>query len=122
MSKAKFTPEEALAFLNTGTIRMLDGRDRAGRKICWMHKKGPVECIRQGDWKLQRKVKHRKKGEPKVEGPPVYVHRLYNLATDLAEENDVAEAHPERVEVMVKRMLELDAEIEANARPVWGKP
>ena len=34
----------------------------------------------------------------------------------------LAAAHPERVEAMVKRMLELDAEIAANARPVWGKP
>ena len=91
-------------------------------EFLYYSKKGPVQGLRQGDWKLLRKVKHRKKGEPEHVGPPIYVHSLYNLATDLSEENNLAEEHPERVEAMVKRLLELDAEIAENARPVWGKP
>jgi len=49
------------------------------------------------------------------------VSYLFNLEKDLSEKNNLIQAHPELVSQLSKRMLELDAEIEANKRPVWKK-
>ena len=67
---------------------------------------GEVDGIRQGDWKLLLR-----KPQP----------LLFNLKEDISEKNDLASKNPEKVEVLSARMKELDAEITANARPVWRK-
>ena len=46
---------------------------------------------------------------------------LFNLEKDLSEKNNLAQAHPEVVSHLSKRMLVLVAEIEAGKRPVWKK-
>jgi arylsulfatase A len=67
---------------------------------------GGLDGIRQGDWKLLVR-----KPEP----------LLFNLREDISEKNDLASANPEKVAALKTRMEELDAEITANARPVWKK-
>jgi hypothetical protein len=47
---------------------------------------------------------------------------LFDLDADMGEQNNLADANPEVVEKLQARMLELDAEIEKNARPTWVKP
>ena len=67
---------------------------------------GVLDGIRQGDWKLLAKKK-----------APL----LFNIAEDISESKNLAAAHPEKVSQLTARMKELDAEITANARPVWRK-
>jgi len=67
---------------------------------------GGLDGIRKGDWKLLLR-----KPRP----------LLFNLKEDISEKNDLASENPEKVEVLSARMKELDAEITANARPVWRK-
>ena len=45
---------------------------------------GPIQAVRSGDWKLVRFL-----GEPP---------ELYNLRTDLGEQHDVAQQHPDIVQ------------------------
>jgi len=83
--------------------------------------KGVLEGIRQGNWKLRKRPKRRKKGEPPLEGPPQFNIELYDLSKDIGEQNNLAEENPGLVEKLVQRMEELDAEVEQNARSPWEK-
>ncbi len=67
---------------------------------------GGLDGIRQGDWKLLLR-----KPQP----------LLFNLKEDISEKNNLAGENPDKVEALSARMKELDAEITANARPVWRK-
>ena len=44
---------------------------------------------------------------------------LYDLDADISESQNLADAHPEIVEKLIKRIAEYDAELKANSRPVW---
>lgn len=83
--------------------------------------KGSLEGIREGNWKLRKRPKRRKRGEPKIEGPPQFNIELYDLSKDIGEQNNRAEENPELVETLVKQMEELDAEVEKNARAPWSQ-
>lgn len=63
------------------------------------HERGGRQAVRKGDWKLVRY---------NVLDPEKTTTELYNLSTDLGEENNVAEEHPEIVEEL--------SEIMKNAR------
>lgn len=76
---------------------------------------GKLEGIRQDNWKLLQKLPHRKSKNKKT------TTMLFNLKTDLGEQNNIAEKHPEIVAKLSNRMQELDTEITKNARPVFGK-
>lgn len=71
---------------------------------------GQITGIRQGDWKL---LVTQRKGQPST--------MLFNLAEDIGEKQDLAEGNPDLVKRLRQRMTELDAAIEAGARPVWKK-
>jgi arylsulfatase A-like enzyme len=86
------------------------------KDFLYYHRRGHVEGMRQGDWKLMKKNERLKKGEPIVEKI-----LLFDLSKDIGEKNNVAEDHPERVKAMRQRMIELGAEVEQNAREVWSK-
>lgn len=81
--------------------------------------KGDLEGIRQGNWKLRKRKKHIKRGDPKP-ATPQYNIELFDLAKDIGEMNNLAEQNPDLVEQLVHRMEELDAEVEKNARAPWG--
>jgi arylsulfatase A-like enzyme len=67
---------------------------------------GDQMAIRMGDWKL---VKHR--GESGVE--------LYNLASDMGEQNDLAAKQPEKLKELQDTYAAWDAQL---AKPTWGAP
>jgi len=67
---------------------------------------GKLEGIRIGHWKYLEKKSHT---------------FLFNLAEDIGEQNNQYEQHPEIVDNLKARMIEIDNEITANARPVWRK-
>ena len=76
---------------------------------------GILAGLRQGDWKLL--VNTPKKKEKKVTGP---LNLLFNLSKDLGEQKNLAADYPEKVAELQKRMKELDSEITANARKIYG--
>ncbi len=80
---------------------------------------GNLEGIRQNDWKLlikKPRVNRNRAQQSPAKQPQVM---LFNLADDLGEQNNLAEAHPEIVAKLKARMEELDAEVTANAREPW---
>jgi arylsulfatase A len=77
---------------------------------------GVLEGIRQGPWKLLVKLP-RKRGKQQPDAEPQLL--LFNLDRDLGEQSNLAVEQPELVEQLRQRMVELDAEIERNARPTW---
>ena len=80
-----------------------------------------IEGIRKGLWKLLIK-QPRKPGKNQDAKAPSKEILLFNLATDLGEQKNVAEDHPEIVADLGMRMIELDTEIGPNARKTWQKP
>ena len=76
--------------------------------------RGDIEGLRSGNWKLLVK-KPRRNNARKVQ-----LH-LFDLAKDVGEKNDLAQAKPEIVKELQARMEALDAEITKNARKPWFK-
>jgi arylsulfatase A len=72
---------------------------------------GQLNGIRVGEWKLLLEGKGNKE-----QGP-----YLFNLVTDISEATNLADKHPEKITELKSRLVELDAEIEKNARSVWKK-
>jgi arylsulfatase A len=70
--------------------------------------RGVLHGLRQGDWKLRIAPPRKKNAnkEPVVE--------LYHLTEDIGETNNLAEAQPDRVESMRRRMTQLDEAIQAR--------
>ncbi len=63
-----------------------------------------VACVREGDWKLIR-----------VEGKGI---GLYNVKDDLSENNDLAEAMPEKAEQLLAMLSEWEKPM---IKPLWGE-
>lgn len=82
--------------------------------------RGQIEGIRQGRWKLLVKVP-RQRGKNKPANPPKTTVLLFDLLSDVEEQNNLADDQPERVVEMRQRMMELDSEITENARSPWMK-
>ncbi len=82
---------------------------------------GNLDGIRIGDWKYLNQNAIRKQnqntGKAMVK-PEAY---LFNLRSDLGEQENVIAQNPDRVSQMSARMKEIDDEITANARPVWRR-
>jgi len=76
--------------------------------------RGDLEGIRSGNWKLLVK-KPRRNNAGKVQ---LY---LFDLAKDMGEKNNLAQAKPTVVKELQARMKALDAEITENARSPWFK-
>ena len=70
--------------------------------------------MRSGNWKLLVK-KPRRNNAGKVQ-----LH-LFDLAKDMGEKNNLAQAKPTVVKELQARMKALDAEIAENARSPWFK-
>ena len=67
-----------------------------------------VQAVRSGDWKLRATGPRRKGQKPRVE--------LYNLREDISEKKNVAEAHPEIVERLMKLIERCQADIGRNGK------
>jgi len=77
--------------------------------------RGDIEGLRSGNWKLLVKRARRNNNNR-----PPQLH-LFDLAKDVGEKNNLAQAKPEIVKELQERMKALDAEITKNARKPWFK-
>jgi hypothetical protein len=82
---------------------------------------GEIEGIREGRWKLL--VKRPQRGKQVAAGAAAVEPQvlLFDLEADLGEQTNLAERHPDLVARLRERMLSLDGEITANARPEWTR-
>ena len=71
---------------------------KAGHETFYYYKGLTLEGVRHGDWKLHFPVAANKNNNAAPKALPA----LYNLKTDIAEANDVANAHPEIVAKLIK--------------------
>lgn len=78
---------------------------------------GALEGLRVGKHKLLVKQRPKSKKNPNPETKIL----LFDLASDLGEQENLAEKHPEIVTKLRARMTELDDEITKNARGPWEK-
>lgn len=75
---------------------------------------GSQMAIRSGDWKL---VRYDPNADGAAKRKSATGPRLYNLATDLHEDKDLAETHPDKVKEL---QAEWDAWNQHNIAPKWG--
>ena len=115
--------------------RKIDGLDTSGvwfgtaedsprKEFLYYTSRGHVEGLRHGNWKLLVKQPARPRNQNRQDDnaaprPPQVL--LFDLATDLGEQNNLAADHPEVVARLQARMEELDAEITESARAPWEK-
>jgi len=92
------------------------GSDSLRDEFLYYTSHGHIEGIRQGDWKLLVKYPQRDRA-PDLSARANTL--LFNLADDIGEQRNLAAEKPEVVERLRRRMLEMDAAVEAGARPVW---
>ena len=97
--------------------RTIDGIDMSGlwrgkaatprEEFLYYSAEGEIEGIRQGRWKLLVKQ------SPRL--------LLFDLEADLGEQTNLADGHPDVVTRLRERMLALDGELTAHARPRWTR-
>ena len=109
MARSEIKSEKKIDGIDVSKV-LFNGGESPRNEFVYYSARGNLEGIRRGAWKLLIKGAKGKR-----------VSYLFNLEKDLSEKNNLIQAHPELVSQLSKRMLELDAEIEANKRPVWKK-
>ena len=107
-------------------VNTIDGKDISStfqsdesprNELVFYSANGILEGIRVGDRKYLEKRARGKRGQQAA------VERfLFNLADDLGERYNLIQEKPDSAEKLRQRMLTLDNEVTANARPVWTKP
>ena len=90
----------------------LKGKGNPPRTEFHYTSRGDLEGIRQGKWKLLMKKRAKREMGRRDDA--------LDLA-DLAESSNLSKEKPKVVSRLTSRMLELDAEIETNARSPWYK-
>ena len=92
------------------------------KEVRYYTSRGSIEGIRRGNWKLlvkkPRAPRRPNAKQPNNRPPQVF---LFNLANDVGEQNNLAQAKPKIVKELQARMEALDAEIAKNARRPWFK-
>ena len=81
---------------------------------------GEQSAIRRGDWKLvryDRTVDEAGARSNPQAGIKVTAPRLYNLARDPGEAEDLATSHPDKVQELLAAWRAWDAQL---ARPLWA--
>lgn len=97
--------------------------DSSREEFVYYTSRGQLEGLRQGKWKLLVKQPAKPLKQPAKgnnDSKPAEV-LLFDLIADVGEQKNLAAEKPDVVESLKHRMQELDAEITANARPVWSK-
>jgi arylsulfatase A-like enzyme len=74
-----------------------------------------VEAVRLGKWKLRMQLPPPRSTTPTGERPI----ELYDLETDISEQHNLADAHPEIVAKLQELAKDYDADLKANSRPLW---
>lgn len=133
MSSIDLLPTFAsLAGIKLPDSRRIDGLDATSllteenpkpvrKEFLYYSRNGALEGIRQGQWKLLVKKKGRKRANKESGSSFAPGALLFDLSEDIGESNNLAGSHPDRVQALMARMRELDAEIETNARSPWVK-
>lgn len=93
--------------------RVIDGRDimpllsnpesDSPHEMFFYYHAGVLHAVRKGDWKLHVCVRKRREYEDVTE--------LYNLADDIGERNNLAEAHPEIVKELISEIETMRQEL-----------
>ncbi|OUW17817.1 MAG: hypothetical protein CBD18_03855 [Opitutales bacterium TMED158] len=73
-----------------------------------------LQAVRVGDWKLRYNIPNRRNPDPSRP-------ELYNLATDVSEQRNVASQHPQIVEDLMQRMRVMGDRIGDDLRGAPGK-
>jgi arylsulfatase A-like enzyme len=95
------------------TLTVKPSSRHARTDLLYWHGWGVLQAIRVGDWKLYLDLVKEVPGTS--EGPV-----LVNLVDDPAEQTNLSDKHPERVQSMKTLALERLADIEANGIPLGG--
>jgi arylsulfatase A-like enzyme len=82
---------------------------------------GELEGIRLGRWKLLVKQPPPEHDAPPDAARPRPRLLLFDLENDVGEQTNLASGHPALVTRLRERMLTLDGDITAHARPRWAK-
>ena len=101
--------------------RILDGKDvsslllgkkgaKSPHKAYYFYRGNNLQAVRSGKWKLHL----RRKGKGKN---AIVTDWLFDLATDVGEQKNVAEKNPEVVTQLKKMAQSFDAELKKNRRP-----
>jgi arylsulfatase A-like enzyme len=99
---------------------LLNGTAKSVRQeFLYYSSSGSLEGIREGDWKLLEIKADVKRPKEAGADPGVM---LFNLAEDVGEKSNLSQQKPELVARLRQRMIELDAAVEAGARPSWKRP
>ena len=90
----------------------LEGKNTAAPHEALYWRLGEQMALRQGDWKLVRY-------DPAADGAKgnATASKLYNLADDIGESNDLAAKQPEKLKELEAVWQKWNAE---NAKPLWG--
>ncbi len=78
---------------------------------------GSLQGVRKDGYKYLESTPRRRKGKPE----PKTTTYLFNLAVDIGEQDNLLESNPDIADQLKARMIDADAEISENARPVWRK-
>jgi arylsulfatase A-like enzyme len=78
---------------------------------------GDQMAIRQGDWKLVRYDTNADSNAGRSNKQPISSAKLYNLATDVHEDKDLAAEMPDKVKELQSLWDEWN---KANVKPLWG--
>ena len=108
ITETKLTDEHKIDGLDASQT-VLANEPSPRHQFLYYSSKGALDGIRIDDWKLLNIGPANKKKTA-----------LFNLAKDLSEKTNLASDHPEIVTRLTTAMKKADAEITANARPVWG--
>ncbi len=95
------------------TLTVKPSSRHARTDLLYWHGSGVLQAIRVGDWKLYLDLVKEVPGTS--EGPV-----LVNLVDDPAEQANLSDKHPEKVQAMKTLALERLADIEANGIPLGG--
>ena len=107
----------------------IDGIDMSGlwrgdvaasprQEFLYYSAEGEIEGIRQGRWKLLVKQPPQAADKTALQPPRLL---LFDLEADLGEQTNLADGHPDVVTRLRERMLALDGELTAHARPRWTR-
>jgi arylsulfatase A-like enzyme len=115
LTGTKLDPETTIDGMDVSSTLTSDQSPRD--EFVYYSARGLLEGIRIGDWKyLEKKQVNRKKPELSKTN-----RFLFNLKSDLGEQNNLVDQQTEKADAMKARMVEIDQEVTANARPVWRK-
>nr|WP_146390451.1 sulfatase [Allorhodopirellula solitaria] len=122
LTNSMLSPDQKIDGMDLSGLVTGEATQSPRREFVHYTSHGKIEGIRQGDWKLLAKQPAKKQTSNSSNSTaPAPKFSLFDLANDLGEQNNLAKKHPDIVEKLHQRMLEIDAEIEAEARLPWEK-